>query len=967
MAARNKALCALLLSLFAWGLYDVIVNVEENSCSMTYMFQYPTYMPVPGIKEEIQNAFPRYGLYLYGEGEYAKKSKNMKLDGVPVLFIPGNAGSYKQVRSLGSVALRKAEKYSFHFDYFSVDLDGELVGMYGGFLQHQTEYVVHCINHILSLYQHLKNPPQNVVIVGHSMGGLIARALFLSPKFNSKLVNTIITQATPHDSPVVKADKELDEFQLSVNKFWKNEMNDTLSDVVVLSVGGGFRDNLVRSGLTFLTDVMHPSRSLSVVTSAIPRVWLSTDHLCVVWCKELVLATKRAMFDMIDKKTKQVSIDTAYRMKMLKRHFTNDNDDKETGKTIQFKETDKFALVEDGKLHIEGTVAKTIHYMFPLKDAVEEIDHFIAVGNTGGADWVSACLKVKGERCLEAISLKSYNELLPPRKTDTKKILMPTIGLKDASHILLKVTKGRGALVSAELFNSEANTVQFLVPGFFTFAPVIILSETGEGSTFHRVYLDDLYTPGVAYKASLDVLSCQESIDENLNSTMHFHVPWRSEDSYSVRPANTNNEISLKLVNGRSADDDRKAQLFIHISPKCQYQLSLGYSHQEGFGQLVRFHSTCLPCFITVVVILVFSYQLKQLRTNEPLHDFIWIQSSYCKPFVVAPFVSIIRSAIKWEPLTSTYDITEMVRKNIFFNVLPIVMFLFSYAMVCVVSQFLIYTTKCLGQFYCLMSRTPITDPSKPSQSTIPWMLYSTVGVLIMISSIGSGTLALVLALSMYVAHVSKKYANVICVRNCLNLTLTNESETKSLTKEDDTKEIEEDDTKEVEDDDTREVEDANTKEVEDDDTKEVEDDDTKEIEEDENVDKDVAEATETKERTALDIAEDVYNYHFTLMMLLLCLVVINIPSLIVWAKHLKYSYSLPSDPARYSSLAVCSSLAILLDPSKSLPSNMNLAKFTSRLTYIFTIAMVLYTIESVYRLSYFVSVTFVIAAVMQM
>lgn len=44
-------------------------------------------------------------------------------DGVPVLFLPGNVGSYKQVRSLASVALRKAlssaSKYPFHFDYFS--------------------------------------------------------------------------------------------------------------------------------------------------------------------------------------------------------------------------------------------------------------------------------------------------------------------------------------------------------------------------------------------------------------------------------------------------------------------------------------------------------------------------------------------------------------------------------------------------------------------------------------------------------------------------------------------------------------------------------------------------------------------------------------------------------------------------------------------------------------------------------
>jgi len=49
-----------------------------------------------------------------------------KVNGVPVLFIPGNSGSHKQVRSLASVALRKAlddDYKKLHFDFFSVDFN----------------------------------------------------------------------------------------------------------------------------------------------------------------------------------------------------------------------------------------------------------------------------------------------------------------------------------------------------------------------------------------------------------------------------------------------------------------------------------------------------------------------------------------------------------------------------------------------------------------------------------------------------------------------------------------------------------------------------------------------------------------------------------------------------------------------------------------------------------------------------
>jgi hypothetical protein len=68
-----------------------------NGCTMTYM--YPTYIPVPAPPNATSN---RYALYLYYEGwkKIDYQLHLVKLSGVPVLFIPGNGGSYKQVWSL---------------------------------------------------------------------------------------------------------------------------------------------------------------------------------------------------------------------------------------------------------------------------------------------------------------------------------------------------------------------------------------------------------------------------------------------------------------------------------------------------------------------------------------------------------------------------------------------------------------------------------------------------------------------------------------------------------------------------------------------------------------------------------------------------------------------------------------------------------------------------------------------------
>ncbi len=61
-------LIMLLTGLFALGAKDYLLDLEPNGCAMTYMFEYPRYVPVR-LKEDVAGRFPKYGLYVYGEGE----------------------------------------------------------------------------------------------------------------------------------------------------------------------------------------------------------------------------------------------------------------------------------------------------------------------------------------------------------------------------------------------------------------------------------------------------------------------------------------------------------------------------------------------------------------------------------------------------------------------------------------------------------------------------------------------------------------------------------------------------------------------------------------------------------------------------------------------------------------------------------------------------------------------------------
>jgi pimeloyl-ACP methyl ester carboxylesterase len=148
-----------------------------------------------------------------------------------VLFIPGNAGSASQVRSLGAEAYRLVQHHhggrqSKVVDLFAAHFDEELSAFDGGLIADQVEHVVHCIDAILQAYRgvshsrsHARNltltlthpnnaegslsggtssRPTSVILVGHSMGGFVARALFVHPAFRPTSVDTVITLNTPH-------------------------------------------------------------------------------------------------------------------------------------------------------------------------------------------------------------------------------------------------------------------------------------------------------------------------------------------------------------------------------------------------------------------------------------------------------------------------------------------------------------------------------------------------------------------------------------------------------------------------------------------------------------------------------------------------------------------------------------------------------------------------------------------------
>ncbi|KKY23138.1 putative gpi inositol-deacylase [Diplodia seriata] len=290
-------------------------QLDPKGCDMSRMWA--AFVKYEDFDTEHTRFASKYSLYMYREGGI---DEDTRVKGVPVLFIPGNAGSYKQVRSLAAEA---AYYYHDHIqndpdaladgkralDFFSVDFNEDITAFHGQTLLDQAEYLNDAVAYILSLYH---NParsmrssdfpdPSSVIIVGHSMGGIVARTMLTMPNYQANSVNTILTLSAPHARPPVSFDSDIVSTYKTINDYWRQAYsqrwaNDNpLWHVTLISIAGGGLDTVVPSDYASISSLVPETHGFTVFTASIPHVWTGMDHLAITWCDQFRKSVIRSL------------------------------------------------------------------------------------------------------------------------------------------------------------------------------------------------------------------------------------------------------------------------------------------------------------------------------------------------------------------------------------------------------------------------------------------------------------------------------------------------------------------------------------------------------------------------------------------------------------------------------------------------------------------------------------------------
>lgn len=301
MARLLPLLAALSVLLTALFVADTISSKRFSSkCEMTY--SWPVYSPVSW------RGFPTHNKYqLY---RVDMKQQRERLSGVPVLFLPGHLGSYKQARSLSR---HLWDLDPTLFDVFALDFAEEPTGLNGNFIRDQAAFTNEAIRAIMREYKRQSKRsnkivlPESVIVVAHSMGGVVARTAEMLPNYKRRSIQHVVALGVPYETPSFQFDSE-------VNALYEKMHAKKDGDVVYVAVSGGHKDTLVTASFTSVDSVAEPSHAFAALTAAMPTVQTPVDHFCLLWCHQLLKLVAKSLYNAVDLETRELMSDPSIRL-----------------------------------------------------------------------------------------------------------------------------------------------------------------------------------------------------------------------------------------------------------------------------------------------------------------------------------------------------------------------------------------------------------------------------------------------------------------------------------------------------------------------------------------------------------------------------------------------------------------------------------------------------------------------------
>ena len=188
----------------------------------------------------------------------------------------------------------------------SVDYNEDFSAFHAATLREQARFLAHSVRHALEQYSHLpaSDRPQHVTLLGHSMGGIVAR---LALEELPGLIDVIVTMSTPHALPPVPLERDMDVIWNTIGRQVYNATSPLL-----FSICGGTADTQIASDACVIPEKsLGASDGFTVFTTGMPGTWTSVEHQTMVWCHQVRWRVAKVLLEMTARPERQARLQVA--------------------------------------------------------------------------------------------------------------------------------------------------------------------------------------------------------------------------------------------------------------------------------------------------------------------------------------------------------------------------------------------------------------------------------------------------------------------------------------------------------------------------------------------------------------------------------------------------------------------------------------------------------------------------------
>ena len=162
------------------------------------------------------------------------------------------------------------------------EFNEDLSAFHGSTLESQIAYTKQAVDYILSLYQ----PGTRIILMGHSMGGIVASSLL-----PSKNISAIINLSTPHTLPPARLDSRI------IDRFARLQHTLKTDETPIVSICGGATDMMIPSEACILPETTEAVFRRTVFSSALEGSWTGVGHREMAWCHQVRWRVARAALE----------------------------------------------------------------------------------------------------------------------------------------------------------------------------------------------------------------------------------------------------------------------------------------------------------------------------------------------------------------------------------------------------------------------------------------------------------------------------------------------------------------------------------------------------------------------------------------------------------------------------------------------------------------------------------------------